>query len=160
MKIADNHVVTLNYILTDNEGEVIDQAQDSSFVYLHGAQNIIPGLEKELIDKSVGDKFIVNVSPEDGYGHRDDSRVESVPRDMFPEDQKIDPGMVFHAEGPNGESITVTVLEITDESVKIDSNHALAGIELNFDVEVMAIRDAEAVELEHGHVHGPDGHHH
>jgi len=160
MKIADNHVVTLNYILTDNEGEVIDQAQDSSFVYLHGAQNIIPGLEKELIDKSVGDKFIVNVSPEDGYGHRDDSRVESVPRDMFPEDQKIDPGMVFHAEGPNGESITVTVLEITDESVKIDSNHALAGVELNFDVEVMAIRDAEAVELEHGHVHGPDGHHH
>lgn len=160
MKIADNHVVTLNYILTDNDGEVIDQAQDSSFVYLQGAQNIIPGLEKELVDKTVGDKFIVKVSPEDGYGLRDDSRVESVPRDMFPEDQKIDPGMVFHAEGPNGESITVTVLEITDEFVKIDSNHALAGIELNFDVEVMAIRDAEAVELEHGHVHGPEGHHH
>ncbi len=160
MKIADNHVVTLNYILTDNDGEVIDQAQDSSFVYLHGAQNIIPGLEKEVADKSVGDKFTVKVSPEDGYGLRDDSRVESVPRDMFPEDQKIDPGMVFHAEGPNGESITVTVMEITDEFVKIDSNHALAGIELNFDVEVMAIRDAEAVELDHGHVHGPDGHHH
>ncbi|MCK5662903.1 MAG: peptidylprolyl isomerase [Thiotrichaceae bacterium] len=160
MKIADNHVVTLNYVLTDNEGEVIDQAQDSSFVYLHGAQNIIPGLEKELVDKSVGDKFTVKVTPEDGYGHRDDSRVESVPRDMFPEDQQIDPGMVFHAEGPNGESITVTVLEITDEFVKIDSNHALAGVELNFDVEVMDIRDAEAVELEHGHVHGPDGHHH
>ncbi|MCP4074832.1 MAG: peptidylprolyl isomerase [Gammaproteobacteria bacterium] len=160
MKITDNHVVTLNYILTDNDGEVIDQAQDSSFVYLHGAQNIIPGLEKELADKTIGDKFTVKVPPEEGYGHRDDSRVESVPRDMFPQDQQIDPGMVFHAEGPNGESITVTVLEITDESVKIDSNHALAGVELNFDVEIMAIRDAEAVELEHGHVHGPDGHHH
>ena len=154
MKIADNHVVTLNYILTDNDGEVIDQAQDSSFVYLHGAQNIIPGLEKEVADKSVGDKFTVKVSPEDGYGLRDDSRVESVPRDMFPEDQKIDPGMVFHAEGPNGESITVTVMEITDEFVKIDSNHALAGIELNFDVEVMAIRSATETELEHGHIHG------
>ena len=161
MKIADNHVVTLNYTLTDNDGEVIDQAQDGSFVYLHGAENIIPGLEKELTEKAVGDKFKVKVSPEEGYGPRDDSRVEDVPREMFPEDQKIEPGMVFHAEGPNGESITVTVMEVSDQSVKIDSNHALAGIELNFDVEVMAIRDAEAVELEHGHVHGPDdGHHH
>ena len=79
---------------------------------------------------------------------------------MFPEDQDIEAGMVFHAEGPNGETITVTVLEITAETVKIDSNHALAGIDLNFDVEVMAVRDAEAVEIEHGHVHGPDGHNH
>ncbi len=160
MKIEDKHVVTLNYTLTDNEGEVIDQAQDGSFVYLHGAQNIIPGLEKELTDKAVGDKFTVKVAPEDGYGLRDDSRVEEVPREMFPEDQEIEPGMVFHAEGPNGETITVTVLEVSDDSVKIDSNHALAGIELHFDVEVMGIRAAEEVEIEHGHVHGPEGHHH
>ena len=160
MKIEDKHVVTLNYTLTDNEGEVIDQAQDGSFVYLHGAQNIIPGLEKELTDKAVGDKFTVKVAPEDGYGLRDDSRVEEVPREMFPEDQEIEPGMVFHAEGPNGETITVTVLEVSDDSVKIDSNHALAGIGLHFDVEVMGIRAAEEVEIEHGHVHGPEGHHH
>ena len=160
MKIADTHVVTLNYTLTDNDGEVIDQALDGSFVYLHGAENIIPGLEKELTDKTVGDKFNVKVLPQDGYGERDDKRVEDVPREMFPEDQDINAGMVFHAEGPDGQSITVTVMEVTAESVKIDSNHALAGIELNFDVEVMAIREAEAVEIEHGHVHGPEGHHH
>ena len=160
MKIADKHVVTLNYTLTDNDGEIIDQAQDGSFVYLHGAENIILGLEKELTDKVVGDKFTVKVSPEEGYGARDDSRVENVPREMFPEDQQIDPGMVFHAEGPNGETITVTVLEVNDETVKIDSNHALAGIDLNFEVEVMHVREAEPVEIEHGHVHGPDGHHH
>ncbi len=160
MKIADKHVVTLNYTLTDNEGEIIDQALDSSFVYLHGAQNIIPGLEKELTDKAVGDKLTVKVTPEDGYGLRDDNRVEDVPREMFPEGQDIDPGMVFHAEGPNGETITVSVLEVSDDSVKIDSNHPLAGIELNFDVEIMGIREAEGVEIEHGHVHGPEGHHH
>jgi len=160
MKIADKHVVTLNYTLKDNDGEIIDQAQDGSFVYLHGAQNIIPGLEKELTDKVAGDKLSVKVSPEEGYGVRDDNRVEDVPREMFPEDQEIEPGMVFHAEGPNGEMITVSVLEVTDETVKIDSNHALAGIELNFDVEVMHVREAEDVEVEHGHVHGPDGHHH
>ncbi|MBC8209548.1 MAG: peptidylprolyl isomerase [Gammaproteobacteria bacterium] len=160
MKITDRHVVTLNYTLTDNDGTVIDQAQDSSFVYLHGAQNIIPGLEKELADKKVGDKLTIKVSPEEGYGLRDDKRVEEVPREMFPEDTDIEPGMVFHAEGPNGEMITVTAIEVTETSVKIDSNHALAGIELNFDVEVMAVRAAEPVEIEHGHVHGPEGHQH
>ena len=160
MKIADSHVVTLNYTLTDNDGTIIDQAQDGSFVYLHGAQNIIPGLEKELADKTIGDKLTVKVSPEEGYGLRDEQRVEDVPREMFPEDTEIEPGMVFHAEGPNGETITVTVMEVSETTVKIDSNHALAGIELNFDVEVVAVRAAEDVEIEHGHVHGPEGLHH
>lgn len=160
MKIADNHVVTLNYTLTDNDGEVIDQAQDSSFAYLHGAQNIIPGLENALTGKAVGDQVKVKVPPEEGYGPRDENRVEEVPREMFPEDSDIEPGMVFHAQGPNSEMITVTVLDVAEQSVKIDANHALAGIELNFDVEIMGIRDAEAVEIEHGHVHGPDGHDH
>jgi len=160
MKIDIKHVVTLNYTLTDNEGEIIDQALDGSFAYLHGAENIIPGLENALTGKSMGDKLTVKVAPEDGYGPRDDSRVEDVPRDMFPEDEEINPGMAFHAEGPNGEMITVSVLEVNDESVKIDSNHALAGVELNFDVEIIGVRDAEPVEIEHGHVHGPDGHEH
>ena len=160
MKIAENHVVTLNYTLTDNDGEVIDQAHDSSFVYLHGAENIIPGLENALTGKSVGESLKVKISPEDGYGLRDESRVEDVPREMFPDDQEIVAGMVFHAEGPNGETITVTVIAVDEASVKIDSNHALAGIELNFDVEIMGIRDAESEEIEHGHVHGAEGHQH
>jgi FKBP-type peptidyl-prolyl cis-trans isomerase SlyD len=160
MNIANNHVVTLNYTLTDNDGEIIDQAQDGSFVYLHGANNIIPGLEKELTGKAVGDQVSVKVSPEDGYGQRNEALVEQVPREMFPEGDGVQPGMVFHAEGPNGELITVTVLEVADDFVRIDANHALAGVELNFDVEIMGIREAEAVELEHGHVHGPHGHDH
>ena len=160
MNIADQHVVTLNYTLTDNEGEIIDQANDGSFVYLHGASNIIPGLEKELTGKKVGDQIQVKVSPEEGYGQRNEALVEEVPREMFPEGDGVQPGMVFHAEGPDGQLITVTVLEVGTDTVKIDANHALAGIELNFEVEVMGIREAEAVEIEHGHVHGPEGHQH
>ena len=160
MKIADNHVVTLNYTLTDNDGQIIDQSQDGSFAYLHGAQNIIPGLEKEITGKAVGDQFQVKVPPAEGYGERDENRVESVPRSMFPQDHDVEPGQVFHAQGPQGEMITVTVLEANAEEVKIDSNHALAGVELNFDVEIVDIRDAEQVELDHGHVHGPGGHDH
>ncbi len=160
MKIADNHVVTLNYTLTDSQGDIIDQAQDSSFAYLHGAQNIIPGLENALTGKSVGDQFQVSIPPEQGYGARDENRVEDVPREMFPADEEINPGMMFHAQGPNGETITVTIVEVSEQTVKVDGNHALAGVDLNFDVEVMAIREAEAVEIEHGHVHGPGGHHH
>jgi len=160
MNIADNHVVTLNYTLTDNDGKIIDQAQDSSFVYLHGAQNIIAGLEKELTGKAVGDQFKVTIAPEEGYGERNEALVEEVPREMFPDDTEISAGMMFHAQGPNGEMITVTVLDVGDSTVKIDANHALAGADLNFDVEVVGIREAEAVEIEHGHVHGPDGHHH
>lgn len=160
MKIEEHHVVTLNYILKDNDGDIIDQSQDGSFAYLHGAQNIIPGLENALTGKTVGDKFSIKIPPEDAYGPRDDSRIEDVPREMFPEGQEIEPGMEFHAQGPQGEMLAITVLEVSDDVVKIDGNHALAGIELNFDVEVMEVRKAEPVEIEHGHVHGPDGHHH
>ena len=160
MKISDKSVVNINYTLTDNDGKVIDKSEDGSFAYLHGAQNIIPGLEKALEGKEVGDKVSVKVPPEEAYGQRDLARIEEVPREMFPDDSEIKPGMVFHAQGPNGEVITVTVVEVGDKTVKIDSNHALAGVELNFDVEVVGVREAEAAELEHGHVHGPEGHDH
>ena len=160
MKIADNHVVTLNYTLTNNDGDVIDQALDGSFVYLHGARNIITGLEKELTGKAVGDQLNVKVSPQEGYGERNEALVEEVPRDMFPAEHEVAAGMMFHAQGPQGETITVTVLEANAQTVKIDANHALAGVELNFDVEVMGIRKAEPVEIDHGHVHGPGGHDH
>ncbi len=160
MKIEDKHVVALNYTLTNNDKEVLDQSMDSSFVYLHGYNNIIPGLENALKGKAVSDKFSVKIAPKDAYGEKDESRIETVPKNMFPTDQEIAPGMQFHAQGPNGEAIAITVVEVLEDSVKIDGNHALAGVELTFDVEVMSIREAEQIEIEHGHVHGPGGHHH
>jgi FKBP-type peptidyl-prolyl cis-trans isomerase SlyD len=160
MQIEARKVVTLNYTLTDNDGNVIDQSQDSSFAYLHGANNIIPGLENALAGKSAGDSLSVSIEPAQGYGERDPSKTQAVPRNMFPADTDIEVGMQFHAQGPNGEMVVVTVVAAEADTVTVDGNHPLAGIQLNFAVEVMDVRDASAEELDHGHVHGPGGHDH
>jgi FKBP-type peptidyl-prolyl cis-trans isomerase SlyD len=160
MQIEAQKVVTLNYTLTDNEGNIIDQSSDGSFAYLHGANNIIPGLESALTGKQAGDALDVSVEPKDGYGERESAKTQDVPREMFPADTEIETGMQFHAQGPNGEVLVVTVANVTGDTVTVDGNHPLAGIQLNFAVEVLQVRDALQEELEHGHVHGPGGHHH
>ncbi len=160
MQIEQHKVVTLNYTLKDDEGNVIDQSQDGSFAYLHGMNNIVPGLEKALSGMTAGQTRAVSVSPEEGYGARDDSRVQAVPRDMFPADSEIEPGMQFHAQGPDGQSLVVTVVGSDSDTVTVDGNHPLSGMQLHFDVQVVDVRDASQEEIEHGHVHGPGGHHH
>jgi FKBP-type peptidyl-prolyl cis-trans isomerase SlyD len=160
MQIQPNSVVTLHYTLKDNEGNIIDQSEDGSFLYLHGAMNIIPGLEKELTGKSAGDEFSVKVAPEEGYGHRDDARIQEVPKSMFQNADEIQVGVQFHAQAPDGQAVVVTVVEIKDDAVVIDGNHALAGKDLNFEVKVVDVREATEEEIAHGHVHGPHGHHH
>ena len=154
MQIEANKVVTLNYTLKDDDGNLIDQSSDGSFKYLHGAGNIIPGLESALAGKSEGDQLSVTVPPEQAYGVRDESRIESVPRNMFPSDIEIQPGQEFHAQGPEGQVISIVVVAVEGDTVKVDGNHPLAGQSLNFDVQVVGVRDATAEELEHGHVHG------
>ena len=160
MQIGDLKVVTLHYTLTDNEGRVIDQSEDGSFAYLHGASNIIPGLENALSGKSAGEELSVAVSPEDAYGDRDESMLQQVPKNMFEDTDQIAVGTQFHAQGPNGEMLVVTVMEVQEEHVLVDGNHPLAGVELNFDVKIIDVRNASEEEVEHGHVHGPEGHHH
>ncbi len=160
MHIGDQKVVTLHYTLTDNEGKVIDQSEDGSFAYLQGAGNIIPGLENALAGKSAGEELSVNVSPEEAYGVRDESMLQQVPKNMFEDTGQIAIGTQFHAQGPNGEMLVVTVIEVQEEHVVVDGNHPLAGVELNFDVKIIEVRDASEEEVEHGHVHGPEGHHH
>ncbi|MGD2073771.1 MAG: peptidylprolyl isomerase [Gammaproteobacteria bacterium] len=160
MQIEARKVVTLNYTLTDNDGNVIDQSKDGSFAYLHGANNIIPGLENALDGKKPGDSLDVAVSPQEAYGERDESKKQDVPRDMFPSETEIEPGMQFHAQGPNGETLVVTVDRVAGDSVTVDGNHPLAGVPLNFTVEVVEVREASDEELSHGHVHGPHGHQH
>ncbi len=160
MQIEPNKVVTLNYTLKDDAGNLIDESSDGSFIYLHGAGNIIPGLENALTGKSAGEEISVNVPPEQAYGPRDDSRIEAVPRKMFPADIEIQPGMEFHAQGPEGQVITIVVVSVDGDTVNVDGNHPLAGVALNFDVKVVDVRDATAEEIEHGHVHGAGGHAH
>jgi len=160
MQIEDKRVATLNYILKDDEGNIIDSAEDGSFAYLHGAANIIPGLEHALLGKSAGDELSISIEPEQGYGERNENMTQVVPRDMFDTDEEIKVGMQFHAESPDGQPLSVTVINISDSEVTVDGNHPLAGVNLNFEVKILDIREATEEELEHGHVHGAGGHQH
>ena len=160
MQIEDKRVVTLAYILKDNDDNIIDQSDDGSFCYLHGASNIIPGLESALAGKLSGDELSVSIPPEEAYGVREDEKIQNVPREMFPPEQEIEPGMQFHAQSPDGNTLVVTIAKVEEESVVVDGNHPLAGVHLNFDVRIMDVREATSEELDHGHVHGPGGHQH
>ncbi|MCK5395743.1 MAG: peptidylprolyl isomerase, partial [Gammaproteobacteria bacterium] len=137
-----------------------DQSDDGSFLYLHGAMNIIPGLENALTGKTAGDELSVSVSPEEGYGVKDPERIQEVPKEMFEGNDDIQVGVQFHAQGPDGAAVVVTVTEIQDDVIVVDGNHALAGVDLNFDVKVVEVRAASEEEITHGHVHGPHGHDH
>lgn len=156
MNISKNSVVSFHYKLTDNEGTVLDSSEGrDAFTYLQGSQMIVPGLEAQMEGKSTGAKFIAVVTPEDGYGVVEPQLIQRVPKDRFG-DQQIETGMQFQA----GEHSVVTVREVTQEDVVVDGNHPLAGVTLNFDVEVTGVREATPDELTHGHVHGEGGHHH
>jgi len=160
MQIESNSVVTLHYVLKNNEGTIIDQSDDGSFLYLHGAMNIIPGLENALTGKAAGDELTVKIAPEDGYGIKEEERIQEVPKEMFEGADNIEVGVQFHAQSPDGAAVVVTVVEVKDDVVVIDGNHALAGVELNFDVKIVDVREASEEEVAHGHVHGPHGHDH
>jgi len=160
MNIEDGKVVTMDYVLKNCDGDVLDTSQKGEFAYLHGAKNIIPGLEKELLGKAAGDQLSVVVAPEEAYGKREENLVQVVPRDMFPEDADIRSGMQFNAQSPEGDSLIITVANIEGDSITVDGNHALAGEELHFEVNVINVRDASDEEKQHGHVHGLLGHDH
>lgn len=160
MQISANKVVAIDYTLTDDQGSVIDSSEGRGpLAYLQGHGNIIPGLENALEGKAVGDAMKVTVAPADGYGERDDSLTQAVPRNMFENADEIQVGMQFQTSSEQGMHI-VTVTEIDPENVTVDANHPLAGQTLNFDVTIVEVRDASEEELAHGHVHGPEGHEH
>ncbi|WP_269913409.1 FKBP-type peptidyl-prolyl cis-trans isomerase [Acinetobacter sp. HY1485] len=158
--IANNHVVKFHYTLTNAEGETLDQSQEGQpLAYLQGAGNIIPGLEKQLLGKKVGDKFTVTVPAAEGYGEYNADLVQEVPKQMFQGVENIEAGMQFQAQTDDGVQI-VTVKAVEGDNVLVDANFPLAGQDLTFDVEITEVRDATEEELEHGHVHGAGGHHH
>ncbi len=160
MQVSAQKVVFIHYTLTNDDGEVIDSSEGHApLAYIHGEGNIIPGLENALVGKSAGDTLKVSIPPEEGYGLRDDSLVQAVPKEAFHGVDEILPGMQFHTETADGGQL-VTVLQVQDDMVILDGNHPMSGQTLNFDVQVTEVRDATAEELAHGHVHGEGGHHH
>jgi FKBP-type peptidyl-prolyl cis-trans isomerase SlyD len=160
MHISENAVASFHYTLTNDAGEVLDSSRGREpLSYLHGAGNIVPGLEGAMEGRQAGESFKVDVSPEDGYGIHHEGLVQEVPRAAFQGVDTIEPGMSFQAQTPQGVH-SVTVTSVTAETVTVDGNHPLAGETLHFDVEVTEVREASAEELSHGHVHGPGGHQH
>ena len=160
MQIKKDAVVSVHYVLKDDSGQILDQSEAADpLEYLHGAGNIIPGLEAALLGKSVGEKFKVKVEPKDAYGVRNDKLVQRIPKDQFPDPKKIQKGMQFQVDGPQGPMV-LSVVDVVDKDVVVDGNHELAGQTLHFEIEVTGVRAALKEELEHGHAHGAGGHHH
>ena len=156
MQLTKDKVATINYHLKDDDGNTIDKSSDGSFSYLHGANNIIPGLEDALEGKKAGDELNVTIEPAQAYGEKHLENIQRVPRNMFPPDIMIQPGMQFNARSGDGQPLTVMVTAVEGEEVVVDGNHPLAGMTLHFEVELLDVRDASEEELQHGHVHQPD----
>lgn len=160
MAITRDSVVTIHYTLKDEAGKTLDSSVSGQPVaYLHGHGSVVPGLERELEGKSVGDKLSVQVSPTDGYGEYDKQLVQRVPRRSLRGIADVSVGMQLHAQTADGPK-TVTVTHVASDMVTIDGNHPLAGKVLTFEVEITDVRQATQEELAHGHVHGAGGHHH
>ena len=160
MSIAQDQVVSIHYTLRDDAGEVVDRSADGApLAYLHGHGQLIPGLERELTGKKPGERLQVKVPPADGYGEYDNALVQKVPRRALKGVGDPRVGMRLQAQTPQGPR-AVTVTQVSGDLVTLDGNHPLAGKNLNFEVEVAAVRPATEEELAHGHVHGAGGHHH
>lgn len=158
--IAENLVVTMQYEVKDEAGQTLDKSTpETPLVYLHGYDNIIPGLENALLGKTVGERVEVVVAPADAYGEHNEHLVNDVPLAMFQGVENVEVGMGFTANTEQG-PVEVTIVAVTDEFAKVDGNHPLAGKTLTFDVTIEDIREATDDELAHGHAHGAGGHHH
>jgi FKBP-type peptidyl-prolyl cis-trans isomerase SlyD len=157
--VAEGKVVAIHYTLKDSEGNVLDSSEGQEpLVYLHGGHNIVNGLEKGLEGKDIGWTGDVEVSPEEGYGEISGNPPQPVPRETFPEDMELAPGMQFLVQAPDGNMMPIWINEVTDDLVHIDLDHPLAGATLFFTgVKIVAVREPTPGELEHGHPHGLDG---
>ncbi len=153
--VEDQLVVTLKYDLTV-DGELVDSSEDEPIQFIQGQEQIIPGLERALYGMRKGERKSVVVSPEDGYGEIDPDAISDIPRDEFPEEIPLEPGIELEMKDQDGETLYAVIVSVGKDTVKLDFNDPLAGKELHFDVEVVDLRTATAEELEHGHVHGYD----
>jgi len=159
MQIARHTVVSVDYTLTDDAGTVLDTSRGAEPLdYIHGAGQVVPGLERALDGRTAGDTVRVRVEPADGYGPRDDGLVHRARREQFG-DQAPEVGMHVQADGPDGTAV-LTIVAVDGDDVTLDGNHPLAGVPLTFEVTIIGVRAATPQEIEHGHAHGPGDHHH
>lgn len=158
--IATGKVVSIDYVLTDTAGKELERsAEDRPLVYLHGARNVVKGLEEALEGKAPGDSLEVKVPPEKGYGPKGRLKPQRILRSKFPEKATIAKGASFIMQGPEG-PFPVWVTKVMGREVQVTPEHPLAGQTLCYSVTVREVRDATEEEKRHGHAHGPGGHEH
>ena len=152
--IGQDSVVTVHYTLTDDTGKVLDSSGGAKpLSYLHGAGNIVVGLEKALTGKGQGDSLKVRLEPAEAYGDIQPDGIKTIERAAFEGIEKIEEGMTFEAQSPDGTAQEITVKKVEGDNITIDTNHPLAGVALNFDIQIVGVRQATKEELEHGHSH-------
>jgi len=150
--VQKDRVVSFDYKLTAKDGKELDSSEDSGpMCYLHGHSNIVPGLEKELEGLEAGAHKVVELAAADAYGERDESKIIEVARDQLPEQATV--GAMVQGQLPNGQAVTLIIAEMSDDKVKLDGNHPLAGMDLTFDVTIVKVEAAIEEEIAHGHVH-------
>ena len=158
MKVAKDIVVSLAYQVRTEDGVLVDESPTTAPLdYLHGHGALIAGLEKALEGRAQGESFDVFIPANEAYGDFDDNLVQRVPKDVFMGVDELQVGMRFLADTDQG-PVPVEITEVEDDHVVVDGNHMLAGQNLNFNVEIVALREATAEELAHGHVHGAHDH--
>lgn len=158
MSIKKNSVVTLHYEMFNAEDHLIDKTEQP-IAYLHGGYDgIFPLVEEALHEKNVGDVVEVVMQPEDAFGEHEPELIRIEPVDAFPVEVEV--GMMFETDMPDGDVVVFRVTDVADGKAVVDGNHPLAGMKIRFKATVDSVRDATAEEIEHGHVHGPHGHHH
>lgn len=162
-KIIDGVVVSMQYVL-HVEGKLIDQSEEGEpLEFIQGAGHIIPGLERELTGMGVGESKSVTVAPADGYGEMDEEAFIEIPREQFPDEVPAEVGLQLQVRTEEGETMAATIQSVTEETIRLDLNHPLAGKQLNFEVTITGLRAATEEEMAHGHVHNSHhdhSHHH
>ena len=160
MSLELNKVISFNYVLKDEEGTVLDSTENKTpLTFLSGSNQILPKLEEAFDGMLIGGKKNVKIDATNAYGDYDEKAVQSIKKEQFPPEAKLEEGMRYVANAPDGGQMPFVITEINENDIKADFNHPLAGKNLEFDVELVDVRDATAEEMQHGHVHGPGGHH-
>lgn len=161
MSLEINKVITINFTLKDENGNVLDSTNnDKPFTFISGQNQIIPKLENAINQMVIGSKKNIKLEAEDAYGKYKEDAIQKIDRKEFPQDTEIEVGMRYFANSPDGKQVSFTINDINENDVTVDFNHPLAGKDLEFDIEFLDKRDATPEELSHGHVHGPNGHAH
>jgi len=161
MALDTNKVVTIAYTVKDNEGKLVDQAPvNHPYSFLSGQNQILPKLEEKISEMLIGSKKSVTLTPEEGYGELQDEGIQQVKRTEFPTDMELTVGSHYMADMGDGRHMPFFITAVSSDEVTIDFNHPLAGKTLEFEVELLNIREATDEELLHGHAHGDGGHHH